>query len=251
MNEETRQGFIFTAKVERPTEVDAIVSLFLEGNDEPIDQITLSLFDAMANDPVAVDRAFQKWVGGGLFNYVIEDPALLNALTIDQREIKEGIPWYRKTFRFLRAAGSTTSFILTSDKSDLPERERRMLELGEETVLQEEAKAREAEGLQRKEELGRKRELRGQYEQIITRLAKSALNKKSTGIDDVRTLSEVGLLEPTTTFRNSLCPREALIFWYDFVEEGVRYVGYVGFDHGLQLVSIDERLPQPNQVYLG
>lgn len=201
-----------------------------------------------------LDKAFQRWVTDGLFYKTVKDPNLLSMLISPQREILEDLPWYRKTFRFLPAEGSTYQnpwFILTTDKSDLSDRYKRILEVGEDIVQRDEAEQEEASKFCAKEERDREKNLRTEHAQLIHAVAKMVIYEKLVPADSIRTVSELGLLKPSTSFRGgALFPGESSILWYDFTEEETRYAGYIGFDSDLQLLSVDERFPKDNRVYL-
>lgn len=256
MVQETREGTIFTARAHKDEESGMIlVQLFVEGLDEPIDIVELDPDDEPYRSDQHIDAAFQKWITDGLFVQTVEDPNLQEVLLQAQRERLENVPWYRRTFRFLEAAGSTHDnprFILTADKSDLPDRYKRMLEVGEEAALQEEAERRNTERLRDQAEHERKENLRANNAQLIERIVRMAISEKAIPADSGKTLSEIGLLEPSTTFRGGArFPGETWLLRYDFTEGDKRFSGFIGFDADLKLLSVDERFPKDNQVYLG
>jgi hypothetical protein len=252
---ETRQGTIFSAHVGRQRFGKIPVHLFIEGQGKSVGTIKIHLHEGIGSATRLVDEAFQRWVTDGLFRKTIKDSGFLfSALTVAERERREGVLWYRRTYRFLPAKGLTCQnprFILTADKSDLSDHYRRVLEVGEEVVLREEAEQDKARKLLAEEERGREERLRTEYKKLICETAKAAINEKSVSAGSIRTLSELGLLKPSTAFRGGeLFPGESSVLWYDFTEEEVRYAGYIGFDSNLQLLSVDERFPRDNEVYI-
>lgn len=255
VTQETRQGIIFVGRIIGKQRFGMVsVQLFIEGLKKPVGIIKIYRWEGGGSTEGLVDKAFQKWVINGLFHKTVKNPSILSVLTETQRERLEGVVWYRKTFRFLPTEDSphqNPRFILTSDKSDLPDRFKRILEVGEEVVQHEEAEREEARKLRAKEEQDREENLRIEHAELIRTAAKAAINEKSIPADSIKTLSKLGLLTQSTTFRSSvLFPGESVIFGYDFTENEVRYVGYIGFDSDLQLLSVDERLPKDNMVYL-
>lgn len=229
---ETREGTVFTAHVGRLRRGMVPVRFFVEGQEKPVGTVNLPSWEGSGNPEGIVDKAFQKWVIDGLFHKTVKDPGLLSILGSAQRERLEDTPWYQRTFRFLRAGGSTR-FILTTDKNDLPDHSKRIREVGECVV------ARDEEGA------------RTEHEQLIRAVAKMAINNKVVPADSVRTISQLGLLEPSTSFRGvTQFPGESSVLRYEFTEEGTEYAGYIGFDSDLRLISVDERFPENKQVYL-
>lgn len=248
------QGIFFVGRVGRMLFGMRRVKLFVEGQKRPVGTIKFSSLDAFGDNATLVDRAFQQWITDGLFYKTIKDIALLSILEIARRERLEGVEWYRRTHRFLTAEGCTYQnprFILTTDKSDLPNRYKRILEVGEEFVQREEAEQEEARKLRAKEERDHEENLRTKHAQLIIAVAKAAINEKSVLANDIRMLSELGLLKSSTSFRGgALFPGESSILWYDFTKDETRYTGYIGFDADLKLLSVEERCPRYNKVYL-
>lgn len=251
---ETRQGIIFTARLGKQRFGRVSIQLFIEGQKKPVGTVKVHPWEGGGGTEGLVDRAFQVWVTEGLFYRTVKDPSLLSVLTSAQSERLEEVSWYRKVFRFLPAEGSTCEnprFILTTDKSDLPDRYKRILEVGEDVVQREEAEQEEAHMLYAQEGRARDKNLRTEHAQLIRAVARSAISEKLAPADSIRALSELGLLKPSTSFRSgALFPGESSILWYDFTEEGIRFAGYIGFDPDFQLLSVDERFPMENQVYL-
>ncbi|MGD0977308.1 MAG: hypothetical protein ABR875_03380 [Minisyncoccia bacterium] len=251
---EMRLGVVFTAKV--LTEFGSVF-LFVEGQEEPVGEIFISyLVDINPSDlPEQIaDNAFQIWVRNNWFLRTVSDANLLSMLSIVRDEILGKVEVYRKTFRFLRAEGSTNKnprFILTTDKSDLPERQRRILEVGEEVVLREEAEQKTARKLKAREEEDCKKNLRKEHTQFILKVTKEAFSKQGVSKEDAKKLFDLGLLERSTTFRSgALFPGEAFTLLYDYTEDGIEQMGFIGFDSNLELISIDGRLPNQGWIYL-
>ncbi len=93
--------------------------------------------------------------------------------------------------------------------------------------------------------------LRQQHVELIRSVAENAITNRTVPPEMVRQLNAVGLLRLSTKFRSSsIFPGEATTLWYDFTEKDTRHAGYIGFDSDLQLLSVDERFPKNNQVYL-
>ncbi len=252
--QETREGVIFTARIDKQRFGKISVQLFNKGRKEPVGTVKIHPWEGSGGTEGLVDKAFQRWITNGLFYKTIKDPILLSILISAQCERLEDVAWYRRTFRFLPAKGSTyqnPQFILTTDKSDLSDRYKRILEVGEKIVQREEAEQEKTRKLRAKEEQDCEKNLRTEHAQLILAVAKAAINEKSVPVDRIRTLSELGLLKPSTNFRRGAqFPGESSILWYDFTENETRYAGYIGFDSNLQLLSVDERFPRENQVYL-
>jgi hypothetical protein len=251
--QETRPGVIFTGDVGQEHRGYVPVKLFVEGRKKSVGVLQISVLRGPSPENF-VDQAFQIWVSEGRFLGTIKNPTLLTILATAQRERLNNTPWYRLTFRFLRAAGSTNEnprFILTTDKNDLPYHYKHILEIGEEAVQKEEADQEETRHRLAKEEKTSTENLRAEHAPLILTVVKAAIDERSVTTKDVQKLLELGLLKPSTAFRGGAqFPGESLILWYDYTEGKTRHTGYIGFDSKLQLISIDERFPKMNQVYL-
>jgi hypothetical protein len=251
---EMRQGVVFTAHISNKQLGWILFILFIEGQKKPVFVVKITSGGCDRDGESLMDIVFQNWVTNGKFRETVKDPAILSMLLTCEQERLEGILWYRKTFRFLPAEGSTRQnpkFILTMDKSDLPDHYKRILEVGEQVVQREEAEREEARKLRAKEKQEREENLRTENAQLIVAVAKAAINGKAVSADSIRKLSELGLLKRSTTFRGgALFPGESFILWYDFTGEKTRFAGWIGFDSDLNLISVDEHLPKENQVYL-
>ena len=131
---ERRKGTIFTAHfVDLPKEV-TMVHLFLGELEENqhVGSIELSgcfseytsSFTPLTDRESLLDRAFQCWLRSDLPDKMIANPVLRAGLKAALQERFDGVPWYKLTLRFLPVERSTWKnpcFILTDDKSDIPE----------------------------------------------------------------------------------------------------------------------------------
>jgi len=120
--EETRNGQIFHAKFKKEKSGFMSVEIF-------VDEKSVGVITTEEDSQVKMlDQAFHAWVFEGIYLQTVEDPSLRSILACVQREKQEGVPWNRKTFRFLIAKGNyefdDPHFILTTDKSDLRECDR-------------------------------------------------------------------------------------------------------------------------------
>jgi hypothetical protein len=126
MSKETRTGFTVTGEVRRE-ETRVVISLRFEGMGlkkpqwgeyvfEGIDLCCLSAGHRL------IDDAYQRWVKDALYNRQITSRKLLNVLRRCRKDVKKGVAFYEKAFRFLLHQESTSAillFILTDDKSDV------------------------------------------------------------------------------------------------------------------------------------
>ncbi len=250
--EETRPGFIFRTQVGKRNRIIVPVKLFIRGQSKPVGTVKLEYW--RGDNIILGDIAFQMWVTEGFFHKTVTDPNLLSVLVLCQRERRANLVWYRRTFRFVLAEGGTEKnilFILTTDKSDLSDRQKRILEVGEDAVEREEAEREAARKLREKNRRDHKEEMRIKHAQLIRMTVRSAIDSKSVPLDDVKTLDGIGLLRSSTNFRHfELYPGECSVLEYQFAEGETVFSGFIGFDSDLHLISIDERLPTTKTVYL-
>jgi hypothetical protein len=248
---------VFTGKVERKSLGDVKVFLSIGEDKKVVGKIKLKNFEAMGTNSSLVDKAFQWWVTNGLYVETIKDPELFAILEVAQKERLGQVVWYLKTWCFIfdrinsPTADGCERFILTTDKSDLPDREKRIIEIGEEAVLREESKKKEDEALAEKKKREAEEETRKQNSQFISATVKAAIKGDVIEVKDVKRLEELGLLEESTSFRSGAAfPGERTMFRYDFSEGEIKYMGFIGFDAEYHLISVDQRFPQEKQIYL-
>jgi len=263
---EKRQGYFFCGEYDRPYNDNRVVVkifLLIEEKKYEVGELILGFkkpHNGFGNNTTILDRAWQRWVKFGFYTnatkdqIVAIDPELLKVLELSQIERLEGVEWYRLTWRFLLSEGSSERdpiFILTKDKSNLPSKYKRILEIGEDAYKKEEQDKQEEEKRKNEEEKLCKERIWQENRNFIMRLLYDAFYNKHVDSDDVKRLMEFGLLEPTTDFRGGTqFPGECWFFCYDFFENDERLFGYIGFDKDLALISIDKRLPFEEEVYL-
>jgi hypothetical protein len=268
MNEgkkETRNGYIIVGTVERPKAGSGgypTVSLALGSTDNELVEDPFWVYSFTDSDESMydgnqelVDKAFQIFITRGIWKDMPLDPTFKDILAVARIERLTNVFWYRRKHRFLPTTNLTKDnlrFIFTDDKSDLGERQRRIVEIGEEAYAQEEA-AREA---RERAEAAAKRQkndaLRTEHAELIKSTALSAIKDHSVPEGTGKKLAELGLLGPSTNFRNgSQFPGEARIILYEFADGELKYTGYLGFDEHYNLLSVDERLPEMKEFYLG
>ncbi|MFA5185866.1 MAG: hypothetical protein WC551_05225 [Patescibacteria group bacterium] len=239
------QEMVFKASFHEEGRVD----LFIDGSGDMVGSIKVNEFRNAPRHEL-LDRALHSWIRHGDLLSVIKDPQHLAALELSRTERAAGVPWYRLTHRFLMVPGSSWEdprFRFTTDKSDLGERTRRILLVGEEAVLREEREKAEADAREQEARRVELERLRREHAATLTTVTRAALKGEPVPTDLVKDMQTAGLLEHTTTFRSCVrYPGEHWIFRYDFQEDGVRHSGFLGFGQDLSLVSVDARLPEPS-----
>lgn len=242
------RDLVFRAVIKQISAEEGRVTIFLEGIEGPVGEVRLSPFC----DPAYMlfDRALLRWVTDGGFRGTVSDPDLLAILGKNQTERLAGVPWYRLGHRFLPVDMSfeRLTFRLTSDKTDLSPRHRRMLEVGEEVVLREEREQEEAAARARAEAERHDAELRSAHATAIEELALAAIEGRTLRAESVAELKAVGLLKPTTTFRAAHFG-ESWILKYEFRSSGTLQMGFLGFDEGFKLVKLDRREPAEPMLF--
>ena len=201
-----------------------------------------------------LDISFQKFILKGRFYDTVERMGTRAILERYASEKYAGVNWKELTYRVLSAEkfpeipsnefAYTVDFVITKDKSDI----RRNLE---QQVESERIYAK----IKEQEEAFQRRLV--ENANLINSYAELAITKKELPARTVWVgLYEKGLLKPSTTFRSTtLFPGEEFLLRYDFTkcDEGgltQTYAGFIGFDKNLALISIDERLPVDNTVYI-
>ena len=137
---EKRDGIIFVGTVRNSLFGDgSTVKLYMEnGGKYPVGKLYIERKNALDS---LVDLAFLKWLTEGLFRKTVKDPELLEIFETARGERKYGVAWFRRTHRFVPMDLQSGMFILTTDKSDLSDHYKRVLEIGEEAVRKEEEEA--------------------------------------------------------------------------------------------------------------
>ncbi len=101
---------------------------------------------------------------------------------------------------------------------------------------------REAEQLEQRYQL---------HVELIRSAAENAFANQTVSLEMAHQLVATGLMKPSTERRRYYhFPGEDTFIWYDFTKEGTRHAGYIGFDSDLRLISIDERYPTKNLIYI-
>jgi hypothetical protein len=248
---EDRPGIVFMGEIVQRGKL-RFCKIFIQGNPRPVARIHITDKMLYGKEENLFDEAFQEWVWRGGFYKTVKDPTLLSVLATYQKEKLEGVVYYRKTFRFLPARDGSRElrFVLTTDKSNLGEREKRMLQVGEEQVLREEKEARDKEIEEARKKDKREKNLRAKNRKRLLSIVKQAIKNQYVAPEDAKFLDKLGLLQETTTFRSSYYLGEATTFRYDFRESGKEMCGFLGFGEKGELITIDERLPRDRDVYL-
>lgn len=260
---ETRQGIRFRGKISFKDRSVKRAELYIEGQKSPVyvldrREIHSSPYFSMIPQGQLVDKMFQDFVKNGRFYDVVRDPSHIGVLRVAQMERLEETPWYMRTYRFLKSGDdysrdlSDENFILTPDKRDLP----RDLQIANtdpkshKKILKHRKREEEREKLGYRKTKREEEKLRREHSQEIESAVFSAINNEQFPEGLVKRLDDLGLLRPSTNFRSgALFLGEALTFFYDFKREGVEHMGYLGFGENLELISIDERVPQDRQRY--
>ena len=259
MGKSEKEGYVFTARTEDGSRLKwlwrilgaqgcpgkLLIKLFMEEQVEPLCIARRGC--ASAHPGQVIEQVFQEWVVSGRFKRTVKDPELLKVLKQAQIERLIGVPWYHRTHRFLRLEGGLR-FVFTTDKSDLPEFEKRILEGGEDTAYAELAVQELQNAVAQERNRMCRETLRAEHIVLITTVAQAAINERPVSPDAVRQLSDLGLLEPTTPFRRSRVPKEHTFLKYDFTNrDGVRHTGLVGFSADFRVASVTEKLPEERE----
>lgn len=135
---ETREGILFFGRINPAGYQKRLLELFMDGEKQPVRMVILIDEDYGSAD-TRIDLAFQEWVKEGLFWKTVTDEKNIAILETARQERLDDVEWFKRTHRFVNLEGSRDTFILTTDKSDLSPRIKRVMEIGEEAVKLEEA----------------------------------------------------------------------------------------------------------------
>src|SRR3989344_4880366 len=85
---------------------------------------------------------------------------------------------------------------------------------------------------------------------LIERLVSRYFESGSVDSTEITGLRALGLVEKTTIFRESSYGEDALLR-YEFVRDGVKHMGFLGFDENSSLIVDDRRFPEQKLVVNG
>ncbi len=213
-------------------------NLYMEGQKDPV--YTTFVHNHNVTEEL-MDTSFLYFLFHEVFYETVTRPSLRAILERMKKERESEVPWHQRTHRLLPLdrENKQYEFIITTDKSDV----KRYLEGIE---------LSKKRGIERKRQVETLREKRVAHKDLISLIAKSALQHKSVAGGRIRAISDLGLLTSSTAFRQgALYPDEKFLLQYDFAEEGKRYCGYLGFNVGLELVTLDQRFPEEKREYFG
>ena len=239
-NTQSIPGYLFRISVSEPhnRRVNVELAVVRGENLQPVYNQNVHLINVVNRD--IGDYVFDQFLERGLFENCRDLPdGLYESLSMSREDRFSKIPPDERRFRFIHSRDSEGSkgYLFTSDITDILEHREYLERLEASRRVAEEARA----------------DLQGARENnapLIERLVSRYFESGSVDSTEITGLRALGLVDKTTIFRESSYGEDALLR-YEFVRDGVKHMGFLGFDENSSLIVDDRRFPEQKLVVNG